>query len=160
MQHRNAPLTPNGRRRLVALVEEDGLTFEANATKKAREAAAASGLMTLADDSGLEVDALFGAPGVQSARFVSPAAVVVRVASAADVAPTVAAAVSRSAAHGAVRLHVTTQASDTPLWTIDRGADFEVGTDPGADLAGFAALVADVVWASLPRGPGRGPAGR
>lgn len=85
-------------------------------------------------------------PGVQSARFVSPAAVVVRVASAADVAPTVAAAVSRSAAHGAVRLHVTTQASDTPLWTIDRGADFEVGTDPGADpadLAGFAALVAD-----------------
>jgi hypothetical protein len=28
MQHRNAPLTPNGRRRLVALVEEDGLTFE------------------------------------------------------------------------------------------------------------------------------------
>ncbi|MDQ3036564.1 MAG: RdgB/HAM1 family non-canonical purine NTP pyrophosphatase [Myxococcota bacterium] len=50
-------------------VEEDGATFEDNATKKAREAAAASGLMTLADDSGLEVDALFGAPGVQSARY-------------------------------------------------------------------------------------------
>ena len=31
MQHRNAPLTPNGRRRLVALVEEEGLTFEAAA---------------------------------------------------------------------------------------------------------------------------------
>lgn len=50
-------------------VEEDGETFEANATKKARESAAASGLMTLADDSGLEVDALFGAPGVHSARY-------------------------------------------------------------------------------------------
>lgn len=50
-------------------VVEDGATFEENATKKAREAAAASGLMTLADDSGLEVDALFGAPGVQSARY-------------------------------------------------------------------------------------------
>ena len=50
-------------------VEEDGDTFAANACKKARMLAAASGLMTLADDSGLAVDALDGAPGVYSARF-------------------------------------------------------------------------------------------
>ncbi|KGN40510.1 hypothetical protein [Knoellia aerolata] len=86
-------------------------------------------------------------PGVVSARFVSSSLVVVRVASAADVAPTVRAAVARSAAHGSVRLHVTTQGSDHPLWTVDRGADFEAGSDLGADLsadlADFAALVAD-----------------
>jgi XTP/dITP diphosphohydrolase len=50
-------------------VEEDGATFEENALKKAREVAAATGCLTLADDSGLEVDALKGAPGVRSARF-------------------------------------------------------------------------------------------
>jgi XTP/dITP diphosphohydrolase len=53
----------------VAEVVEDGDTFEANAAKKAREVAAATGLPALADDSGLEVDALGGAPGVGSARF-------------------------------------------------------------------------------------------
>jgi len=50
-------------------VVEDGDTFEANALKKAREVAAATGCLTLADDSGLEVAALGGAPGVFSARF-------------------------------------------------------------------------------------------
>ena len=48
---------------------EDGDTFAANAAKKAREGAQHSGLWTLADDSGLEVDALDGAPGVYSARY-------------------------------------------------------------------------------------------
>lgn len=48
---------------------EDGDTFEANALIKARAAARASGLPALADDSGLQVDALGGAPGVRSARF-------------------------------------------------------------------------------------------
>jgi len=55
-------------------VEEDGATFEENAAKKAREVAAAVGLPALADDSGLVVDALDGAPGVYSARFAGPEA--------------------------------------------------------------------------------------
>lgn len=50
-------------------VEEDGMTFRENAVKKAREIADFTGRMTLADDSGLEVDALGGLPGVHSARF-------------------------------------------------------------------------------------------
>jgi XTP/dITP diphosphohydrolase len=48
---------------------EDGDTFEANAAIKARAALEATGLPTLADDSGLEVDALDGAPGIYSARW-------------------------------------------------------------------------------------------
>lgn len=50
-------------------VVEDGDTFEANAIKKAREVASATMMLTLADDSGLEVEALGGAPGVRSARY-------------------------------------------------------------------------------------------
>ena len=50
-------------------IVEDGATFEANATKKALAVANATHMMTLADDSGLEVDALGGRPGVRSARF-------------------------------------------------------------------------------------------
>jgi len=49
--------------------EETGATFRENADLKALHAARASGLLALADDSGLEVDALAGAPGVRSARF-------------------------------------------------------------------------------------------
>lgn len=48
---------------------EDGATFEANALIKARACVAATGLPALADDSGLEVDVLGGAPGVRSARY-------------------------------------------------------------------------------------------
>jgi XTP/dITP diphosphohydrolase len=50
-------------------VEERGATFEENAVLKARTYAQASGLLTLADDSGLEVDVLGGEPGVRSARY-------------------------------------------------------------------------------------------
>ena len=50
-------------------VVEDADTFEGNALKKAHELCAASGLWTLADDSGLEVEALGNAPGVHSARY-------------------------------------------------------------------------------------------
>ena len=49
--------------------EENGATFAENASHKARAYAAASGLRTVADDSGLEVDALRGAPGLRSRRF-------------------------------------------------------------------------------------------
>jgi XTP/dITP diphosphohydrolase len=50
-------------------VVEDGTTYAENATKKAVAFAQASGLISLADDSGLEVDALDGAPGLYSARY-------------------------------------------------------------------------------------------
>ncbi len=50
-------------------VEEDGVTFEENAVKKAVTLATLTGRWALADDSGLEVEALGGAPGVRSARY-------------------------------------------------------------------------------------------
>jgi XTP/dITP diphosphohydrolase len=53
----------------IPSVEEDGLTFGANALKKAKTLALLLGVPVLADDSGLCVDALEGAPGVWSARF-------------------------------------------------------------------------------------------
>jgi XTP/dITP diphosphohydrolase len=53
----------------VGDVIEDGDTFEANALKKAKHVAAATRMTAIADDSGLEVDALDGAPGVYSARY-------------------------------------------------------------------------------------------
>ena len=53
-------------------VDETGDTFEANALLKATSASRASGLPAMADDSGLEVDALKGRPGVHSARYGGP----------------------------------------------------------------------------------------
>ncbi len=58
----------------IESVAETGLTFVENALIKARHAAAATGFAALADDSGIEVDALKGAPGIRSARFAGPAA--------------------------------------------------------------------------------------
>jgi XTP/dITP diphosphohydrolase len=51
---------------------EDGLTFETNAAIKARFAVRATGLPALADDSGIEVEALDGAPGVRTRRYAGP----------------------------------------------------------------------------------------
>lgn len=53
----------------IADADETGLTFVENALLKARHACRLSGLPAIADDSGLEVDALYGAPGIYSARF-------------------------------------------------------------------------------------------
>lgn len=56
----------------VPEAEETGLTFVENAIIKARNAAAHTGLPAIADDSGLEVDHLMGAPGIYSSRFAGP----------------------------------------------------------------------------------------
>ncbi len=53
----------------IPLVREDGKTFRENAIKKSQECQRLAGKVVLAEDSGLEVDALSGAPGVYSARF-------------------------------------------------------------------------------------------
>jgi XTP/dITP diphosphohydrolase len=58
----------------VPEAEETGLSFVENAILKARNAAAHTGLPALADDSGIEVDALNGAPGIRSARYAGPGA--------------------------------------------------------------------------------------
>ena len=58
----------------VVDAEETGLTFVENAIIKARNAASHTGLPAIADDSGIEVDALNGAPGIHSARFAGPGA--------------------------------------------------------------------------------------
>jgi len=62
-------LTTPAHEGLLLEVDESGATFAENAILKARAYAKAGGLLTLADDSGLEVDALDGAPGVRSARY-------------------------------------------------------------------------------------------
>ncbi len=58
----------------VPEIEETGLSFVENALLKARNAARHTGLPAVADDSGLEVDALNGAPGIYSARYAGPSA--------------------------------------------------------------------------------------
>lgn len=65
-------ITFPAREELTLEVEESGETFEENACIKALAYAQASGLLSLADDSGLEVEALGGAPGVHSARYAGP----------------------------------------------------------------------------------------
>ena len=75
--HEIRDILENDRRKFVSMKEagiatdpeENGTTFEENALIKARAACKASGLPALADDSGLEVDALNGEPGIRSARY-------------------------------------------------------------------------------------------
>jgi XTP/dITP diphosphohydrolase len=62
-------LTDRPEWRAIGAPEETGRTFGENARLKARYYASATGLLTVAEDSGLEIDALDGAPGVESARF-------------------------------------------------------------------------------------------
>jgi len=62
-------VSPDDLSPIPAEPDEDAATFVENASSKARGYAAASGLQTIADDSGLEVHALRGAPGVRSRRF-------------------------------------------------------------------------------------------
>lgn len=67
-------LTWPGQEGIELEVEETGESFRENAILKARAYARASGLLTLADDSGLEVDALGGEPGILSSRYAGPEA--------------------------------------------------------------------------------------
>lgn len=70
----NIELTTMASLDLRVEVDEDQDSFEGNARKKATEIALAAGVACLADDSGLEVDALGGRPGVYSARYSGPGA--------------------------------------------------------------------------------------
>jgi XTP/dITP diphosphohydrolase len=72
LQDAGAPVELAPRPADVADVEETGATLEDNARLKAAALSAATGLPAIADDTGLEVDALGGAPGVYSARFAGP----------------------------------------------------------------------------------------
>jgi XTP/dITP diphosphohydrolase len=69
----NVDVRPQSEFTTVSAVE-DGASFVENAIRKAKHACRASGLPAIADDSGLEVDALNGAPGIHSARYAGPAA--------------------------------------------------------------------------------------
>lgn len=71
----SVPIDVRPRPGWVAEVDETGTTFVANADLKATAVASAVGQWALADDSGLEVDVLSGAPGVRSARFAADLAV-------------------------------------------------------------------------------------
>ncbi|MBI4301316.1 MAG: RdgB/HAM1 family non-canonical purine NTP pyrophosphatase [Chloroflexi bacterium] len=62
-------LTTLAKKSITRVVAEDGTTYEENATLKATIYAKSSGLLTLADDSGLEVEALGGEPGPRAARY-------------------------------------------------------------------------------------------
>jgi XTP/dITP diphosphohydrolase len=68
LQHKDVELVPQTQFGVPDAVE-DGLSFVENAIIKARHASRLTGLPAIADDSGLEVDALHGAPGIYSARF-------------------------------------------------------------------------------------------
>ncbi len=107
----------------VAAPEETGATFAENALMKARHAAAASGAAAIADDSGLEVDALGGAPGIYSARYSRPGA---GDASVVDAAVVDAAVVDPAARHAAaLDAAAVDAANNAKLVAALRGVPFE-----------------------------------
>jgi len=69
LEREGIPLLTPAELGLVLDIPEDGLTYAENASKKAQAFSQASGMIAMADDSGLEVDALNGAPGMHSHRF-------------------------------------------------------------------------------------------
>ncbi len=123
----------------VSDAAETGLTFIENALIKARHAASITGLPAIADDSGLAVNALQGAPGIYSARYAGPAAndsnnITKLLADMAEVAPT-----ARQAAFHCVLVYLQHCADPTPLvchgvWhgeiALSRSGEGGFGYDP------------------------------
>jgi XTP/dITP diphosphohydrolase len=115
---------------LALEVDESGETFEENARIKALAYARESGLLTLADDSGLEVEALGGAPGVSSARYAGPGA--------SDVERyrkllSVLAAVPAGQRSARFRCVVAIAQPDGTLHTADGTCEGEIGFAPRGD---------------------------
>ena len=114
-------------------VEEDAETFEGNALKKARTLRDASGLWTLADDSGLEVDALNGAPGVYSARYAGEPTD-----SAANNRKLIAALAGRTDRTARFRCVIALAAPDGREWTVDGRCEGRIALAPsGAEGFGY-----------------------
>jgi XTP/dITP diphosphohydrolase len=112
---------------MVLEVVESGQTFEENARIKALAYTRASGLLTLADDSGLEVDALDGEPGVRSARYAGPRA------TDADRCTKLLAALARVPAgqrSARFRCAVTLAEPDGTVHTVDGTCEGEIGFEP------------------------------
>lgn len=83
-------------------------------------------------------------PGVESVRFTSAFEIIVRVARSSDVTPAVASGLQLMLPFEPMNLHVTTQDSDKPLWTVTSGFDFEIYSGQEAEhLEAFSALVDD-----------------
>jgi len=96
-------------------------------------------------------------PGVESVRFTSAFEVIVRVVEPTDVAPTVASGLPLVLPVGSMNLHVTTQDSDQPSWTVSSGADFEIYSGQELEhLENFSALAADRRLSAIGWREGRG----
>ena len=118
----------------LAPPEESGASFLENAMLKARHAAAAQGVAAIADDSGLEVDALDGAPGIFSARYAG-----------------------KEADDAANNAKLVRALAGTPAGR--RGARYRCALVFVADAADASPLIAEGVWEGLILGSPRGAAG-